>query len=95
MNLNKKNLPDYLITLMLLKAGYEITLDEILETTEAKRYLDPNYKWYLEYTTTLQQNREWFVEAVELTKKIFNTTKGHAMSLVSELDLHQGLIIKG
>jgi len=95
MKINKENLTQCLLTIMLVNAGYHITYDEMLEDTMVKRYLDPDYKWYLDYTQTVEQSKKWFVEAVEITKNVHKISKDYAMQLVGELDLHCGLTLKG
>jgi transcriptional antiterminator len=95
MKITKENLAEYLLTLMLVNAGYQITFDEVLEDTMVKSYLDKDYRWYLEYTQTVEQSREWYKEAVQITKKVHKISEQYAMGLVAELDLHCGLTLKG
>ena len=95
MKITKENITQYLLTLQLTNAGYQVTYDEVLEMTEAKSYLDPNYKWYLNYTQTVTQSKEWFTQAEKIVKDLFRCPAIKAREEVAALDLMYGLTLKG
>lgn len=69
MKITKENLTEYLLTLMLVNAGYEITFDEVCDESMVKSYLDPNYKWYLNYTQTTEQSKKMVYRSCKINKK--------------------------
>lgn len=95
MKITKENIVSYLLTLQLTNAGHQVTYDEVIEMTEAKSYLDSNYKWYLNYTQTLEQSKQWFVEAEKIVIKVFGCPAIKAREEVATLDLMYGLTLKG
>ena len=71
MKITKENLADYLLTSQLVEAGYPYTYDELMEMNEARYFLNPHIKFYLEHTMTVEQNKTWFVKAVIIFKKLY------------------------
>jgi hypothetical protein len=95
MKITKKNLTEYLLTLMLVNAGYHFTFDEMMEINITNFAKDNSFAWHLHYTQTIEQSKKWFVDATALTQKTLNITEQHAAKLVAELDLYCGLTLKG
>lgn len=57
--------------------------------------LEPKYKWYEEYSMTLEQNKQWFVKSCKIVQKHFKCSYLYSSNVVGMIDLHQGLTIKG
>jgi hypothetical protein len=91
MRITRKNLGNYLITLQLLYAKYEITFEEIEEMYSHKFIIDSNFRYFDIFTTTVDQNKRWFVDAVKLTMKVLKCNEYLANQAVSMLDLDYGL----
>lgn len=94
MKLTKENIASYLLTLQLVEAGYHITYDELEEMYAAKSYLE-KWKYYEEYTMTLEQNKLWFKKSNKILQDVFGWTSRECDTQTSWLDLWGGLRIKG
>ncbi len=94
MKITERNLKNYLITLQLIQANYEITYEEIIEMNEAKQHLDKSWRWYNGYSITSKQYDEWMVAARKLIKKIFKCSDMYALSWLLWFDLAEGLPLK-
>lgn len=94
MKLTRENIASYLLTLQLVEAGYHITYDEVEEMYSAKSFLE-KWKYYEEYTMTVEQNKAWFIKASEIIQKKLHCNARYAASLVGWIDLCSGLKNKG
>lgn len=91
-----KELINQLLTLQLTIAGYEVTFDEITEMYEAKQYLNPDFRWFIDlgFTMTKEQNKQWLEEATKIIRAKKHCTTKEAYQNASCLDFLQGLYIK-
>lgn len=94
MKLTKENIASYLLTLQLVEAGYHITYDEIEEMYSAKSFLE-KWKYYEEYTMTIEQNKAWFIKASKILQNKFHWHPRQCDKEVGWLDLAFGLRVKG
>lgn len=94
MKITKKNITNYLIDLQLKIAGYQITYDEIEEQNEVKQHLNPNWRWFDDYTITFEQQNQWYKEANPVIRKLFHCNKTRAEKMLQWLNLDCGLTLK-
>jgi hypothetical protein len=89
MKIKKQNLVDYLITLQLIKAGYHITYDEILEQTQVKTFLSVPKEDLLRYAkgeideTHLFPHFRWYNEYY-INSKQYDEWKEEAIKIISK-----------
>jgi hypothetical protein len=89
MKIRGENLVDYLITLQLIKAGYHITYDEILEQTQIKTFLSVPKEDLLRYAkgeideTHLSPHFRWYNEYY-INSKQYDEWKEEALKIISK-----------
>jgi len=94
MKITKKNIVNYLITLQLTNAGYQITYDEIEEQNVVKQHLNPNWRWFDDYTQTYEQQQEWYKQANKVVRKVYKCNKDYAYKQLLWFNLKHGIITK-
>lgn len=85
-----KNLPQYLLTLQLLEAGYLITWDELVEMNEAKAHLNNEHVTEGMFISE-KQHDTWYKKAVKIVMDEVALTQIAARFQVSMLALDYGL----
>ena len=94
MKITKKNIVNYLITLQLTNAGYQITYDEIEEQNALKQHLNPNWRWFDDYTQTYEQQQEWYKQSNPIVRKVFHCNKTRAEKMLQWFNLECGIMTK-